>query len=96
MNNDEFLTLMEAVEDQGGVHLPGRCLPTQYRAPMVANSGVKRKVKLHTSGCGNETMFLAAYTHEDGETHTLECCAVCDNMLDWPRFRPSSDQKVMA
>lgn len=79
-DRDEFIELLDAVEDQDGVHLDDQCKARKY-------TWVGKKTKpAIIAGCGNETLFEIPYDGERGEESSLTVCAVDDDMGRWPRF----------
>lgn len=81
---DQFFSLVEKVEAQGGAHLDTLCEVRKYT---FTGKLVKPIVK---PGCGNPTLFTVPYKHRDTKgverDHAVKVCAVEDNMGLWPRF----------
>lgn len=91
-SSDEFLRLMEAVENQGGEHLDKLCTVRRFEF-----SGDKIK-PVSLPGCGNNSIFEIPYAAGDKNgrnkgMQTVTVCAVDDAVGYWPRFikevRPS-------
>lgn len=83
---DEFLNLMEAVDDQGGEHLDEMC-----KAKVYSEFTGRHKVKTLTwAGCGQSAIFEVPYEPENqsdaAELALVRVCAVEDSMGAWPRF----------
>jgi hypothetical protein len=57
---DEFLRLLMAVEDQGGVLLPDKCEPIWFHLPQPTTGGMRDKA-IDTTGCGNESRVALSY-----------------------------------
>jgi hypothetical protein len=86
---DDFLSLIEAVEQQGGAHLSAEtCKPSYFRInqPVKADEpqGPKRNVRVGTTGCRRHAKFLVqllpdAYiiAHADGE-ELEDLLHICD------------------
>lgn len=59
---DDFLNLVEEVEQQGGAHLNEVCKPEQFRLNLPlddsAPTGQKKSVKLQTTGCSRRAKML--------------------------------------
>lgn len=101
-NPDDFFALIEAVEEEGGAHLPEPCAPPRYRIKLPdPASGLRRMQTMQATGCHRETRFVIPYDkpiyerHEDTgkivaegevEPSTLAVCAVDDDLGKWPRF----------
>lgn len=66
---DDFLSLIEEVEDQGGVHLAtDTCKPDTFRLNYPIDedepSGAKRNRKFQTVGCHRKALFLVPLSDE--------------------------------
>lgn len=81
-NKDEFLDLMQQVEDQGGEHLDEMCVAHKY------NFTGKQSKPLTIAGCGNSSIFEVPYepVGHDATLAKIKVCAVDDGMGWWPRF----------
>ena len=80
---EQFLTLMERVEEQGGVHIKDHCVPRRYVLKVPTPDGYERKRSVYTTGCGQDSRFVIPY----GEGGNLIACANDDRMDLWPRFQ---------
>lgn len=88
---DDFLRLLESVEDGGGAVLTGLCTPQRYKLK------VEGKVRDYfTTGCRRESRFLIPYELPKGRlgqkmakrgAGLVTACAVDDDMGKWPRFK---------
>lgn len=90
-SQEEFLRLMEAVEEQGGEHLDDLCSAKTYEF-----TG-KELARVTLPGCGNTSLFAVPYDAlaKDGTEvgpQPVTACAVDDNMGAWPRFVGVMDQ----
>jgi hypothetical protein len=92
MNRQDFLRLVEAVEDQGGAHLDEVCSMSTY-SEWTGDREVK---PLHVAGCAKRTLFEVPYDALDKEgneqeyPHSVKLCAVEDMMHLMPRFQEDS------
>lgn len=79
---DDFLSLIEEVEAQGGVHLTSEaCTPPTFRLNQPINpedpNGPKRNIRIEMTGCHRRAKFLVpllpdAYLYDRDELHTQE------------------------
>lgn len=81
----EFENLMTAVRNEGGEHLDRQCKARTYDF-----SGPQTK-PVTIGACGNSTIFKLPYEalSKSGATvtlHSVEVCAVDDDIGRWPRF----------
>lgn len=59
---DTFLSLIEAVENQGGAHLSERHVPRSFKIRLPAPGSMDMRVKeLFRTGCNREALFLVPY-----------------------------------
>lgn len=88
--NDEFDALIEAVENQGGAHLPDIC-----DGDLLTFKVKDRVSKVRSCSCRNQTIFVTLYEPTDeAESKNAAArgggfartCAVCDDMGTWPRY----------
>jgi hypothetical protein len=85
-SEQEFYTLMEAVEAAGGEHLDRQCTARTY------DFTGKHSKQVTIGGCGNSAFFKVPYLSLDGTSMAtsavppVEVCAVDDDMGRWPRF----------
>lgn len=80
---DQFFALMDAIEEVGGRHLDGKCLPVKYKF-----TGDQIKPDF-LGGCKKEALFEIPYTKSAksvSQTNSIKVCAVCDDVGLWPRF----------
>lgn len=98
---DDFLRLMEAVEDAGGAMLAGRCMPKRFRLRVPRPGGGKRWKDFGTAGCGQEALFEVPYELPKGDLGakmekrgggSLRVCAVDDDLGKWPRFSDNMEE----
>ena len=82
---DEFLRLIEAVEDQGGQYLDEHCKPVRA-FDFTGDVPLKERDKA-LSYCGQPSLFDVPYEDEHGGQGKIKVCAVDDGMGMWPRFR---------
>lgn len=84
-SSDQFLRLMEEVEEQGGEHLDELCTARRFEF-----CGDKIK-PVTLPGCGNSSVFQIPYaaTDKNGREKGMQdvkVCAVDDALGYWPRF----------
>jgi hypothetical protein len=80
----QFLNLIDAVEEQGGMHADELC-ENRY---ITEFAGGNEFVKGHELVMCNEVaIFRVPYKGEKDKTGEVRVCAVDDGMLWWPRFR---------
>lgn len=91
---EDFLDLMEAVEEDGGLALPEPCTPRKYTLSIPDEQTGKRTHKDYfTTGCENTSRYLIPYQlPEDGDSAVAEkgnliVCLVDDNVGSWPKYR---------
>lgn len=78
----QFLNLIDAVDDQGGMHTDDLC-DDRYFTEFSGD-----KVKGHElEMCNEVAIFHVPYEGEDGKPSEVRVCAVDDSMGLWPRFR---------
>lgn len=94
---DDFLTLLEEVERQGGVHLPDPCTAPSIRMKQPDAAGNLKWKEVFLTGCGKDARFAlpyepAAESAKDRQAMIergagfVTACAVDDDMGKWPRF----------
>ena len=59
--DNDFISLLEEVERQGGELLPETCLPGEYVITISKKGGGVKKRKVLTTGCGNEHRLEIPY-----------------------------------
>lgn len=94
---DDFLRLVEAVEDTGGTLLPDICNPRQFKLRLPSpETGEYEWTDLYTSGCMREARFALPYNvpqskqgakMKERAAGIVTVCAVDDDMGKWPRFQ---------
>jgi hypothetical protein len=95
-HEDDFLRLMSAAEEQGGVLAETPCKGAKFRIKQPNGERMKYK-EFRTHGCGLDTVFILPYQKPGGKdtrggnipggTGTVAVCAVGDDIGRWPRFR---------
>lgn len=84
-SQNQFMRLIEAVEDQGGSYLDESCKPV--RAFEFTGPNKLKESEKALNYCGNQSMFEIPYEDEHGGKGTIKLCAVEDDLGNWPRFR---------
>lgn len=99
LNEDEFITIVEAVEAAGGELIPETHVGYEIDYTINGPHGRKAKKPAMTTGCGTEA--LVEFDHvkqfmrgEDGKLVEMDdpaptkarFCIVCDRLDLWPRF----------
>ena len=85
---EQFLKLIEAVEEQAGAVLPDACEPKRFQLNQPKKDGSENIVTLATQGCGKHARFMIQYSPTNSaEPKFITLCAYCDNVGAMPRFR---------
>lgn len=98
---NQFTTLCEEVDSQGGAILPDRCEPTMLKYAKPQDDGLDVAM---TCACGNNSMAAVPYTPSAKPDTTKELiergagfariCLICDGAGLWPRFEKSLEGVV--
>lgn len=92
-SQDEFIALMDVIEEAGGMHLDMDCTPERFRLKTSPDGPERIR---ETQACGNPSLFDIPFPLPDGSdlvnTGTVRVCAVCDNVGLWPRFTESGSE----
>lgn len=93
-SQEDFIELIEAVEEQGGTHLDEDCAKKVVLVKKRVPRGKTSRFAL--ARCGNASLFEIPYELEDtgtaGEVGIIRVCAVDDNVGAWPRFNKPQEE----
>jgi hypothetical protein len=86
-SEDEFLSLLVQIEEQGGRLLDDKHETKLVQLEMLREYEATGKLmKVRLRGCGEQAMFEVPYEGTDSRGTSIVACAVCDNIGAWPRF----------
>lgn len=89
---EDFLRLMEAVEEDGGMLLSDPCQPKAYRLQIPDQvTGEKKHKQFFTHSCGQDMRVAINYRKPRDpvgeQSGIIGLCAACDDLGKWPRFQ---------